>query len=795
MKKAVFVLGTMDYKAVKKGEAFLESTLDLLDSVATKAGVDAELIFCMQDPLTAGKSKGKPRVKQKDIMAERPRVLSEISHAKPDFVMCFGPVATACVFGKGNVSEGEALRQAHYPLGEDQPPVFVTFGMANVRYKAGLAPWLALDVQSAAHGYRETEWGDYLVLLPGTPEWDSCPPELAALDAVGWDYETYPGLNPWEEDARIRMVVLSDRVGRAWIVQAKPDSSLPQWVYDIQENPDVVKAGSNPKFDFKWAARFGRRVVNIWDTSTAEHVIDSTNPKKDLKSLTFRYVPKLGDYSKAHRDLVRKRKTKEHDGWRYVRDDEQYQYCGGDGEASIGAYEGQVPIIKKKGLQRPMKLMLDLYPVLARMEAVGSAVSLDENRRLDELYQEKLATLREDVVVDLGPINLNSHQQLGKALKELIPGINLSLRDWVRAVGDEEDEESSTKRTILERESHKHPVIAKVLEYRKYRTRHSTFIKGVYEKHLVQHDGRYFIHPTYRSDVVETYRLSSQAPNDQNFPRKDNDDPVLTVKKQFISRFDGGVIMDADQSQVEIRFAAMISGDVKMLEAINSGEDIHYAMAAIMLDKLVPPAGEEETCDPKLFVTELERQECKARTFLILYGGGAKKLAADLKVSRRRAQRMIDEYFATFSGLRKYIDKVHADVRRDLYVETVWGFRRHFVKPDQWDSSDGWSVMRQAFNTMVQNGAVGVTYCSMIWLDRALREEGLKSVLFKQVHDSMVVDVYPGEEERVAELLRYSMGNAAEIAKEYGVNITVPLHCDVVVGQNWGEVEKLPQAA
>ena len=579
------------------------------------------------------------------------------------------------------------------------------------------------------------------------------------------------------------MAVISDRVGRAWVVQAKPDSTLPQWVIDLASNPDLIKSGSNVKFDYKWMRRFGYTIENMWDTSTTEHVIDSTNPKKDLKSLTFRYVEKLGDYSKAHRDLVRKRKTKEHDGWRYVTDEEQYEYCGGDGEASIGSYRGQVALLEKLDLDRPMKLMLDLYPVLAKMEHHGSCISMEENRRLDELYQAKLAVLREDIVVDLGPINLNSHQQLGAALKELIPDIKLTVRDWTRIVGDDEDEETSTKRTVLERESHKHPVIAKVLEYRSYRVRHSTFIKGVYEKHATKHSGDWYIHPTYRSDVVETYRLSSQAPNDQNFPRKDNDDPVLTVKKQFVSRFMDGVILEADQSQVEIRFAAMISGDEKMLVAIASGEDIHTAMAAIMLNK------------PACEVSKTERQECKARTFLILYGGGAKKLAADLKISRRRAQRMIDEYFETFTGLRKFIDKAHADVRRDLYVETVWGFKRHFVRPDQWDSPDGWSVQRQAFNTLVQNGAVGVTYCSMIWLDRKLEEEGLRSLLFKQVHDSMVIDVAPGEVERVAELVRWSMEHAAEIAKDYDVDITVPLHCDVEVGQNWGEVEALPEAA
>ena len=176
MKTAVFVLGTFDYKAIRKGDSYLDSTLDLLDQVAQRADVDAKLVTVMQDPLAAGKPRNK--IKQKDIMEEQGRVLNEIGYAKPDFVVCFGPVATACVFGKGNLAEGELLRRAHYPLGQDQPPVYVTFGIDNVRYKAGLAKWLALDVQAAAHGYSEPEFGEYTVLLPGEEGWEQCPGQL-----------------------------------------------------------------------------------------------------------------------------------------------------------------------------------------------------------------------------------------------------------------------------------------------------------------------------------------------------------------------------------------------------------------------------------------------------------------------------------------------------------------------------------------------------------------------------------------------------------------------------------------
>lgn len=797
-KKAVFVLGSMEYRAVRRGDSITNETMDMLNRVAGEVG--ATIVFATQDPLHAGKNKAK--IKMANLNKERPRVLTEIGDAHPDFVMCFGPVASACVFGKGNLVEGELLRQAHYPLGEDQAPVFVTFGMENVRYKAGLEKWLALDIQSAANGWKETEWGDYTILLPGTPEWDEMPEELwqkfspqsSIMNAIGggqigFDTETFPGLNPWHPDARIRMAVISDRVGRAWVIQATPDSRLPAWVYDLVQDSNVVKAGSNIKFDYKWMRRFGHRIVNMWDTSTAEHIIDESNPKKDLKSLTFRYVEKLGDYSKAQRDLVR---TK--GGWEYLTDEEQYQYAGGDGEASIGTLLGQKILLENLGLLRPHSLYLDLYPVLCEMEHHGAVYDLEENARLDGLYSEKLTVLRKEIVAILGPINPDSHVKLAEALQKEVPGINLRKREWKDLLSDNEDDDITTKREVLERESHRHPIIAKVLEYRKYRVRRSTFIVGAREKHATAHNGATYLHTNFNTARVETYRLSSSSPGLHNSPRKescsvckDDDKPcascvAMTIKRQFVSRFKGGQIADADQTQVEIRYAAWLSQDKNMLRAIESGEDIHTAMAAIILDKLAAE------------ITAHERHECKKRTFLILYGGGAARLARQLHISRRKAQRMIDEYFATFSGLKTFIDRTHREVRNTLSVETAFGFRRNFVQPEYWDSPEGWSIQRQAFNTLVQNGAACLTYCAMIWLHGQLEARHLHSKLFLQVHDSIVVDVHPDEGVEVTALMKYAMEHAADVAIHYGVDFTVPLACDVAIGPSWGETKKLAVA-
>lgn len=801
----MFVLETVDLKARHTPPYLLDATLALLDEASDKAGLkDVEIVFAIENLDLAGKSKSKVGMKQ--IKSERPRVLSEIDRIKPDLVVCFGPIATASVFGKGNLAEGGMFRQAHYPFGfvEDVnpdgtggahhsgPAVYVTIGLSAIRWKAGLRDWLIQDVNAAVKGWGKPEWGDYTILQPGTLEWDVIPLALAESwvkqQPMGYDLETFyteaghkggVGTSMWAPDARIRMAIISDRIGRAWVVQAKPDSTLPQWVYDLIEDPTIIKAGSNIKYDALWHKRFGRNVRNIWDTSTHEHIIDESNPRKDLKSLTFKYVPKLADYARDQRRLV-----KERGGWEHVADNEMYLYAGGDGEASVGAVTAQMMKIRGD-LDRPARLFRRLYESLVEMEHNGTAVNLDTTRELDILYRAKLDVLRAEIVAVLGPINPNSPPALAKALKAAVPGINLRLKDWQKIVGDDDDADLSTKRVILEREAHKHPILKTVLEFRSTRTRHSTFIKGILEKYAILHHGQYFVHPSFNTDRVETFRLSSSRPNGQNYPVNEEDaDLVMSIKRQFVSRFEGGCILEGDQTQLEIRVAAWLSGDKKMLAAIATGEDIHTSMAAIMLDK------------PMDQVTKDERHECKARTFLILYGGGAKKLAQDLGISRRRAERLINEYFATFKELKAFIDRTHVEVHKTLDVTTPFGFKRRFVKPDHWDSPDGWTIQRQAFNTKSQNTAACLTYCAQVWYAEQLKARGFKSILDLQVHDSLKTDVYPGELAQVAALKKQAMEvEAVRIARdEYGVDFTVPLACELKTGPNWGAVEVMKVA-
>jgi hypothetical protein len=182
VKSAIFVLGTYERDAIRGSggrTTLCTDTMAFLSGAADAANLDAEIIFAVTDPWLAGSSKTK--VSMKVIREERERVVSEISMAKPDLVVAFGPVAAASIMDKGNLTEQELLRAEHRPFGEMGPPCFYTFSIENLRANPGLEGWVRLDLMAAASGNMGTEWGQYIILQSGMPEWDQCPEELKWL--------------------------------------------------------------------------------------------------------------------------------------------------------------------------------------------------------------------------------------------------------------------------------------------------------------------------------------------------------------------------------------------------------------------------------------------------------------------------------------------------------------------------------------------------------------------------------------------------------------------------------------
>jgi len=780
MKTVLFLLGVYDKYAARTGNEVSQSDFDMIDRIAVALEVQAQFLFAVPDLMLAGKAND---VRMADIRAHREGVLEHIRAIAPDVVVACGPVALKCLMNAGNVTVEDSRWEELTVPGLPNVLCVVTYSMEMVAVKPGTEKHLTLDVHAALHGRIKTKWGKYTILQPGTTDWHRCPEEIAKAAYIGLDLETYPGLDQWHPHARIRMCVVSDKLGRAWVVQATPDSQLPEWLVRKAAEPTVMCGGSNIKFDYRWLKRFGYTLTNMFDTSTAEHILDSSSPLTDLKSLTFLYAPKLGDYSRGHRKLVAER-----GGWEHVLDHEMYQYCGGDGEASVATMNTQRKMLKKEGLTRPFDLSMGLYQVLADMETRGVCVCPAVHSELDGAFTQELSAQSAKLMDVFGPINLGSPPQIAEALRRCVPGISLTKAKLTRQMAEnpyrlhakEDPDQYSTDKAVLEREAHKHPVVGELLLYRRLAKLHGTYITGMRAKHMVLHpDQLTYIHTSYRTDRTATSRLASQGPNLQNMPRKPEPDdkyPIplhLNVKRQFISRWPGGKILEADAGQAEIRLAAHVSKDRALLAALTSGLDVHTAMCAQFHQK----AAED--------VTKLERTHGKRQTFLVLYGGGANTLSQQLGIPVNLAKEMLGQFFRTYPELDRYIQTVKLTVKRDLYSESIFGFRRRFRKPYRWDSPEGWSIERQAWNHQVQNGAACVTFVAMLDLEQMLRDARLYSQIIMQVHDSIVLDVYPGEEGSVIPMVRYALEHPS--LKRWGVEMDVPLVADVELGDNWGD--------
>lgn len=787
MKRVVFVLGTYEREAIRQhGTAMTDATFRIFEEACDNIGCEGEFVYVVPDAGYAGTKANE--IKMVTMRHHRERVVQQIRDLRPDLVLGCGPLPLAFLLNKKKALENHLRTRIEAP-GLEGLTVGATRSVEQFYAKPGSAIWLTIDAMAIMAGFTAPKWGKYTVLLPGKPGWATRPTELAGARLIGFDLETYPGLDPWHPDARIRMAVISDKAGRAWVVQARRDSTLPRWVTQLARDPMAVCAGSNIKYDYRWMQRFGYTVTNMHDTSTAEHIIDCTQPFTNLKALTFIYLPRLADYERGCMEMRIARGGK--DRWDLLEDHEMYQYCGGDGEASIAAAKGQRRLLKNKGLLRPFRLSMELYEVLAKMETAGACVDPVVNAELDREFDKGLGDLRAVITEELGPINLDSPAQLAAALKDAYPKINLSKPRMIRQFSDiqwdmksdKKDNDVSTDKAVLEREASRYPIIEQILLYRRYAKLSGTYVVGLRDKHMVTHtDGQCYVHTSYRSDVVETFRLSSQGPNVQNVPRKpEPDDPHpipihLNIKRQYVSRFPGGRIIDADLSQAEIRLAAHLSQDKQMLEAIWHGTDIHAAMCSRFMGMA------------EADVTKLERTTGKRTNFLVIYGGGAKTLGLQLGIPKYKAAELLALYFGTFSGLAEYMYQCGVDVMATLESESIFGYKRRFRAPDSWDSWPGWRTQRQAWNHRVQNSAVCCNYIAMIDAQAAMEKLKMQSQIVIQVHDNLVVDTHPNEVDEVAHLVKHHMENP-DLAR-YGVELTVPLLAEVSIGPNWGEVEE-----
>lgn len=418
------------------------------------------------------------------------------------------------------------------------------------------------------------------------------------------------------------------------------------------------------------------------------------------------------------------------------------------------AAASSVSVLREKLKDGQMEALYDTveHPLIGHlcdMEIAGIRVDREALSKYSQYLKEKIGSLEEKIYKEAGEIfNINSPAQLGMILFEKL-GIKGSKKTKTGY---------STAADVLEKLAPEYEIVRDVLEYRGYGKLRSTYAEGLTS--YISADNR--IHGTFHQTVTATGRISSADPNLQNIPVRT--EAGRKIREVFIPQ-EGFLFTDADYSQVELRILASLSGDEKLIGAYRDSVDIHTLTASEVFH--VSP---EE-------VTPEMRRNAKAVNFGIVYGISAFGLGEDLSISRKEATEYIDRYFETYPGVKEYLDRSVKEAKEKGYVKTMFGRIRPIPELRSSNYMERQFGERIAMNSPIQGTAADIMKIAMDKVAEDLM--GMRSRLVLQVHDELLVETAPEEEEEVKRILRRDMETAADLS--------VQLKVDIKTGGNWNE--------
>lgn len=395
-------------------------------------------------------------------------------------------------------------------------------------------------------------------------------------------------------------------------------------------------------------------------------------------------------------------------------------------------------------------LELPLARILADMEETGIYTDVNDLKEMQNELQEKLDNLVSEIYEAAGEsFNINSPKQLGIVLFETLklPIIKKTKTGYSTAVD------------VLEQLQGKHPIIDYILEYRQLSKLQSTYVEGLQK--VISDDQR--IHTRFNQTLAQTGRLSSIDPNLQNIPIRLEEG--RKIRKAFKPTSDDYVILSADYSQIELRVLAHMTQDESLKEAFIHGDDIHAATAMKVF-------GVE-----KNQVNDLMRRQAKAVNFGIVYGISDYGLSQNLGITRKKAKAFIDDYLASFPGVKQYMTDIVKDAKANGYVETLLHRRRYIPDITSRNFNLRSFAERTAMNTPIQGSAADIIKLAMVQFDKNVRETNYHAKLLLQVHDELIFEVPKSEVQDFSEFVEEIMDNALTLA--------VPLLVDSSYGATW----------
>ncbi len=533
---------------------------------------------------------------------------------------------------------------------------------------------------------------------------------------------------------------------------AIPESLIAEELKELWQNEAIQKTGHHIKEFITWLLKYGTEFKGlVFDTMIAEYLIDPLRSTYALVNLSYKYlnrsIPSLEELQG---------KGKGYKLYSELKGEQLAAYAGQSVKLIYDLWEIQINALEENNLAELFrKIELPLVTVLANMEFHGFRVDAEKLKEFQHILANRIEILEKTIYLFAGEVfNINSPKQLGTVLFEklCLPTVKKNKTGY------------STDAEVLEELSDRHEIIPYIMEYRQLIKLKTTYAEGL-EKVINPVTGK--IHSSFNQTVTATGRISSTEPNLQNIPIRV--EMGREIRKAFIPSSEDQLFVDADYSQIELRVLAHITGDEALISAFVQGEDIHTTTAALVFE-----------VNPQEVTTELRRR-AKAVNFGIVYGISDFGLSRDLGITRKEAKRYIEGYLSKYPKVRRYMEEIVRTGQEQGYVETLFNRRRQLPELASKNFNQRSFGKRIAMNTPIQGTAADIIKIAMVKVFSALKECGLKSRLILQVHDELVVETYKDELDRVKELVKRCMEEAAELS--------VPLIADVSTGRNWYEAK------
>lgn len=518
----------------------------------------------------------------------------------------------------------------------------------------------------------------------------------------------------------------------------------------VLENENILKIGQNIKYDMLVLKWYDVHLKGkLFDTMLAHYLIDP-DTRHNMDVLAENYL----GYTPISITTLIGSKGKSQGNMRDVPVEQVVDYAAEDADVTLQLANVFEPMLKDRNAAKLAEEVENpLVYVLADIEKEGVKIDIDTLNAYSIELQHEITKAEQNVHEKAGlKFNLASPKQLGEVLFD---HLKLDPKAKKTKTG-----QYQTGEDVLSLLANKSDIVKDILDFRQLQKLKSTYVDAL---PLMVNPKTGRVHTSYNQAVAATGRLSSNNPNLQNIPIKT--ERGREVRKAFIARDENHVLLSADYSQIELRIIAEISKEENMLEAFSKGIDIHTATAA----KVYGIAIEE--------VDATQRRNAKAVNFGIIYGQSAFGLSQNLNIPRKEAAEIIEQYFAQYPGIKRYMSDTMNFARENGFVETIMGRRRYLRDINSANQTVRGYAERNAINAPIQGSAADLIKIAMINIHKDMKDQNLASKMTMQVHDELVFDVLKTEVEQMKAIISHRMKTA--------IQTQVPIEIEIGEGVNW----------